>query len=116
MYIHVEINKHNILDSFVTLFFRLWKMVITTLEDLQRLYPLIIPIKKVANINDKSTDQGLAYFCEALKSLGESWLINNFKDTNNSELPIPSCKDNTNMKELGIGCFLVKELIISYGI
>lgn len=76
-------------------------MVITTLEDLHRLYPVIIPIKQVANINDKSTNQGLAYFCEALKSLGESWLINDFKDKNNTELPIPSCKDNTNMKELG---------------
>ncbi|XP_058756116.1 uncharacterized protein At4g04980-like [Vicia villosa] len=88
------------------------QMVITTLEDLHRLYPVIIPIKKVANINDKSTDQGLAYFCEALKSLGESWLISDFMDKNTSELPIPMCKDSTNMKELGVTMLATLECLI----
>ncbi|CAI8591197.1 unnamed protein product [Vicia faba] len=88
------------------------QMVIMTLEDLHQLYPVIIPIKKVADINDKSTDQGLVYFCEALKSLGESWLINDFKDMNNSELPIPSCKDNTNMKELGVTMLATLDCLI----
>jgi len=32
-------------------------MVITTLEDLQRLYPGIIPRKKVSNIKDKPIHQ-----------------------------------------------------------
>ncbi|WJX26582.1 hypothetical protein P8452_15484 [Trifolium repens] len=78
------------------------EMVITTLKDLQRLYPRIISIKRVSNVKDKSINQGLAYFCEALKSLGESWLMkNDFKDNNNCKLSIPSCKDSTNMQQLG---------------
>ncbi|CAJ2648690.1 unnamed protein product [Trifolium pratense] len=79
------------------------EMVITTLKDLQRLYPRIIPVRKVLNVKDKSINQGLAYLCEALKSLGESWLKkNDFKDNNNCKLSIPSsCKDSTNMQQLG---------------
>ncbi|AES63765.2 hydroxyproline-rich glycoprotein family protein, putative [Medicago truncatula] len=78
------------------------EMVITSLEDLQRLYPRIISIKKVTNIKDKSIDQGLAYLCEGLKCLGESWLKkNDFMDNKNCELQITSCKDNTNMQQLG---------------
>ncbi|TKY71664.1 hypothetical protein E2542_SST00396 [Spatholobus suberectus] len=76
------------------------EMVITTLEDLQRLYPGIIPSKKVSDIKDKSIDQGLAYFCEALKSLGESWMMNNdCMEKSSNELS--SCKDNINMRQLG---------------
>lgn len=78
----------------------LHEMVITTLEDLQRLYPGIIPNEKVSDIKDKSIDQGLAYFCQALKSLGESGMMNNdYMEKNNYELP--SCKNNTNMRQLG---------------
>ncbi|XP_014518123.1 uncharacterized protein At4g04980 [Vigna radiata var. radiata] len=78
----------------------LHEMVITTLEDLQRLYPGIIPSKKVSNIKDKPIDQGLVYFCEALKSLGESWMINNDCLEKHS-YELPACKDNTNMRQLG---------------
>ncbi|WVY94022.1 hypothetical protein V8G54_033110 [Vigna mungo] len=78
----------------------LHEMVITTLEDLQRLYPGIIPSKKVSNIKDKPIDQGLVYFCEALKSLGESWMINNGCLEKHS-YELPPCKDNTNMRQLG---------------
>ncbi|XP_057433780.1 uncharacterized protein At4g04980-like isoform X2 [Lotus japonicus] len=75
------------------------QMVITTVEDLQRLYPGIIPSKRVSNI-DNSIDQDLAYFCEALKSLGESWIMNN-DSLDRSNYNLPSCKDNTNMQQLG---------------
>ncbi|ESW20196.1 hypothetical protein PHAVU_006G188600 [Phaseolus vulgaris] len=78
----------------------LLEMVITTLEDLQRLYPGIIPSKKVSNIKNKPINEGLAYFCEALESLGESWMINNDSMEKHS-YELPACKDNTNMKQLG---------------
>ncbi|XP_061375567.1 uncharacterized protein At4g04980-like [Gastrolobium bilobum] len=48
-----------------------------------------------------SNKQGLAYFCEALKSLVESWMMNNFRMDNISNSELLSCKDNTNMKQLG---------------
>ncbi|KAK7412311.1 hypothetical protein VNO78_03764 [Psophocarpus tetragonolobus] len=76
------------------------EMVIITLEDLQRLYPGIIPSKKVSDIKNKCIDQGLAYFCEVLKSLGESWMMNN-GCMEESDYELPSCKDNTNMRQLG---------------
>lgn len=43
------------LPTFV--FHAILQMVITTLEDLQRLYPGIIPNEKVSDIKDKSIDQ-----------------------------------------------------------
>ncbi|XP_020221527.1 uncharacterized protein At4g04980 [Cajanus cajan] len=76
------------------------EMVITTLEDLQRLYPGIIPSKIVSDIKDKSIDQGLAYFCEALKSIGESWIMD-YDRLGKSKYELPSCKDNINMKKRG---------------
>ncbi|XP_047159784.1 uncharacterized protein At4g04980-like [Vigna umbellata] len=78
----------------------LHEMVITTLEDLQRLYPGIIPSKKVSNIKDKPTDQDLVYFCEALNCLGESWMINNDCMEKHS-YELSACKDNSNMRQLG---------------
>ena len=46
--------------------------------------------------------QGLAYFCEALKSIGESWMIKNDCMDNNSNCEFPSCKDKSNMRQLGM--------------
>ncbi|XP_027338919.1 uncharacterized protein At4g04980-like [Abrus precatorius] len=78
----------------------LHEMVITTLEDMQRLYPGIISRQRMSDIKAKSIDQGLAYFCEALKSLGEFWMMNNDGvEKHNYELP--SCKDNIKMPQLG---------------
>ncbi|OIW13679.1 hypothetical protein TanjilG_08021 [Lupinus angustifolius] len=78
----------------------LHEMVITTLEDLQRLYPRMIPRNKVSKINDNSIDQSLAYFCEAVESVRESWMTNNdCVDYSNYELP--SCKDNSKMRKPG---------------
>ncbi|KAK7327923.1 hypothetical protein VNO77_22016 [Canavalia gladiata] len=76
------------------------EMVITTLEDLQRLFPKVIPSKNVSDIKDKSIDKGLAYFCEALKSLGEFWMMNS-DGMEKSNYELPSCKDKTNMGQLG---------------
>lgn len=62
-FLHVEVTQ-NVLASFITLSFIyvILQMVITSLEDLQRLYPRIISIKKVTNIKDKSIDQ-VSIFC-----------------------------------------------------
>ncbi|XP_015943329.1 uncharacterized protein At4g04980 [Arachis duranensis] len=76
------------------------EMVITTLGDLHGLYPGIILQNKVSRIKDKSTDQALAYFCEVLKSIGESWIMNS-DCTNNINCVFPSCKDRSNMLQLG---------------
>ncbi|KAL2341927.1 hypothetical protein Fmac_009867 [Flemingia macrophylla] len=76
------------------------ELVITTLEDLQRLYPDIISSKKVLDIKDKPIDQGLACFCEALMSIGESWVMNNDR-MGKKNCEILSFKDNINKRQLG---------------
>ncbi|KAK7302744.1 hypothetical protein RJT34_13640 [Clitoria ternatea] len=90
----------------------LHEMVIATLEDLQRLYPGIIPSKKVSDIKDKSIAQGLAYFCEALKSLEESWMMNN-DCVEKSNYELPSCKDDINMQQLGETMFTTLDCLIN---
>ncbi|XP_061349458.1 uncharacterized protein At4g04980-like [Gastrolobium bilobum] len=76
------------------------EIVMRTLQDIQRLYPGIIPKSEVSKIKDKSIDQAMAYFCEALKSLGESWMMNN-DWMNKLNIVLPSCKDSSNMRQLG---------------
>lgn len=43
----------------------------------------------------------MAYFCEALKSLGESWMMDN-DWMEKFNIVLPTCKDNTNMRQLGM--------------
>ncbi|KAK7362891.1 hypothetical protein VNO77_05016 [Canavalia gladiata] len=76
------------------------EMVMRTLQDLQGLYPAIIPKNEVSKIKDKSIDQAMVYFCKALKSIGESWLLHN-EWMEKLNIVIPSCKDNSNMRQLG---------------
>lgn len=76
------------------------EMVMRTLQDLQRLYPAIIPKSEVSKFKDKPIDKTMAYFCKALKSLGESWMMNN-DWMNKLNIALPSCKDNSNMRHLG---------------
>ncbi|MED6156705.1 hypothetical protein PIB30_016861 [Stylosanthes scabra] len=76
------------------------EIVLKTLEDLEKIYPAIIPKKEVAKIKAKSTDEGMAYLCDALKSLGESWLVNNDLK-GNVKMVVPSCKDKSNMAKIG---------------
>ncbi|OIV94342.1 hypothetical protein TanjilG_21682 [Lupinus angustifolius] len=76
------------------------EVVLKTLEDLQRLYPGIIRKNEVSKMKDKSIDQAMAYFCEALKSLGESWMMNN-DWMEKLNILLPSCKDKSNMRNLG---------------
>ncbi|XP_028775516.1 uncharacterized protein At4g04980-like [Neltuma alba] len=79
----------------------LHELVIKTLENLQRLYPEVIPGNEVAEIKNKFIDERLAYFCKALKSLGESWLVNNNDSMVKFNFEFPSCKDGGNMQQLG---------------
>ncbi|GMN50858.1 hypothetical protein TIFTF001_020013 [Ficus carica] len=47
------------------------------IEDLNNLYPeLRTPSERLSDRNEASTEQGLAYLCEALKSIGDSWMAN----------------------------------------
>ncbi|KAI4299336.1 hypothetical protein L6164_032805 [Bauhinia variegata] len=89
------------------------EMVIKTLEDLQRLYPNIISRKKISETAEKSTNKGLVCFCESLKALGESWMMNN--DWTN-KLELPSCKDTSNMEELGETVLLTLDSLIKLAI
>ncbi|CAJ1936398.1 unnamed protein product [Sphenostylis stenocarpa] len=76
------------------------EMVMKTLQDLQVLYPGIIPKNEVLKIKGKPMDKAMAYFCKALKSIGELWIVNNnwMKKLN---VVLPICKDNSNMRQLG---------------
>ncbi|KAK7252178.1 hypothetical protein RIF29_35952 [Crotalaria pallida] len=76
------------------------EVVLKTLQDLHRLYPAIIAKNELSKMKDKSIDQAMAYFCEALKSLGESWMSNN-DWMEKLNIVLPSCKDKTNMRNLG---------------
>ncbi|KAL5054274.1 hypothetical protein RYX36_034956 [Vicia faba] len=76
------------------------EIVIRTLHDLQKLYPKIINKTQVSKIKKKHIDQAMAYFCEALKSLGESWMLDH-DDMNKLNIVFPTCKDNNNMRQLG---------------
>ncbi|KAF8031238.1 hypothetical protein BT93_D0444 [Corymbia citriodora subsp. variegata] len=53
------------------------KLVIETMEDLQKLYPEIISKIQVTKMKTAAINQGLGYFCTTLISIGDSWKINN---------------------------------------
>ncbi|WVZ25873.1 hypothetical protein V8G54_004417 [Vigna mungo] len=86
------------------------EMIMKTLHDLQGLYPGIIPKNEVSKIKGKPTDQAMTYFCKALKSLGESWIMHN-DWMSKLNVVLPLCKDNSNMRELGNLVVLVKWFI-----
>ncbi|XP_028801066.1 uncharacterized protein At4g04980-like [Neltuma alba] len=85
------------------------EMIVKTLEDLQRLYPAIVLRYQVSDIKGKSIDKVLAFFRKALKSIGESWIMNNdwMKNVN---FELPPCKEKGNIKELGM--FLGKSVLV----
>ncbi|XP_057723839.1 uncharacterized protein At4g04980 [Arachis stenosperma] len=87
------------------------EIVLKTLEDLQKVYPAIIPRKEVAKIKDKSTDQAMAYLCSALKCLGESWMENNdLKEK--LKIVLPTCKDEGNMSKIGESMLVTLESLM----
>ncbi|RDX90615.1 hypothetical protein CR513_27501, partial [Mucuna pruriens] len=87
------------------------EMVMRTLQDLQELYPAIITKNDVSKNKDKPIDQAMAYFCKALKSLGESWMMNN-DWMNKLNIVLPTCKDNSNMRQLGETMFVTLDCLM----
>ncbi|XP_024924441.3 uncharacterized protein At4g04980-like [Ziziphus jujuba] len=51
-------------------------LVMRMLKDLQGLYPEIIPSNQLSEFKEVSIEQSLANFCKALKSIGDSWMMN----------------------------------------
>ncbi|KAK0578957.1 hypothetical protein LWI29_019028 [Acer saccharum] len=51
-------------------------LVIRTIKDLHDLYPEIIPRIRSSEMQGASLDQVLPNFCKALKSIGDSWMMN----------------------------------------
>ncbi|KAK9267119.1 hypothetical protein L1049_009538 [Liquidambar formosana] len=49
-------------------------LLIETMENLHKLYPEIIPEISMSEMKETSINQRLAYFCNALKSIGDSWM------------------------------------------
>ncbi|KAK3188044.1 hypothetical protein Dsin_027605 [Dipteronia sinensis] len=51
-------------------------LVIRTIKDLHDLYPEIVPRIRSSEMQGSSLDQVLPNFCKALKSIGDSWMMN----------------------------------------
>ncbi|KAJ6979027.1 hypothetical protein NC653_027251 [Populus alba x Populus x berolinensis] len=52
------------------------ELVTGTMKDLHKFYPEIIPSSQLSEVKGASIDKVLIYFCEALKSIGDSWMMN----------------------------------------
>ncbi|XP_061982779.1 uncharacterized protein At4g04980-like [Populus nigra] len=52
------------------------ELVMGTMKDLHKFYPEIIPSSQLSEVKGASIDKVLIYFCEALKSIGDSWMMN----------------------------------------
>ncbi|KAI9395843.1 hypothetical protein POPTR_004G038400v4 [Populus trichocarpa] len=52
------------------------ELVMGTMRDLHKFYPEIIPSSQLYEIKGSSIDKVLKYFCEALRSIGDSWMMN----------------------------------------
>ncbi|KAF7803501.1 hypothetical protein G2W53_042612 [Senna tora] len=91
------------------------ELVIKTLENLHTLYPEIIPSNEVSEIKHKiNAEESLAYFCKALKFVGESWMMNN-EYMVEFNFKFPSCNDNTNMLHLGETVLATLDTLIRMG-
>ncbi|XP_062162974.1 uncharacterized protein At4g04980-like isoform X2 [Alnus glutinosa] len=75
------------------------ELVMGTMQDLQKFYPEIMPSNRLSETKGVSVDQGLAYFVGALKSIGDSWMLNHgWMDKFNYNLS--SYKENISPEEL----------------
>ncbi|KAI6703805.1 hypothetical protein NL676_012941 [Syzygium grande] len=87
------------------------ELVIETMEDLQKLYPEIIPKMQVAEMKTAAINQGLSYFCTALKSIGDSWKMNNAWIDKNTIEEIANMERNNLEKIVGIVLAILEGLI-----
>ncbi|XP_059439857.1 uncharacterized protein At4g04980 [Corylus avellana] len=75
------------------------ELVMGTIQDLQKLYPEIMPCNRLSEIKGASIDQGLTYFLGALKSIGDSRMMElDWMDKFNYNFP--SYEENINPEEL----------------
>ncbi|KAE7995623.1 hypothetical protein FH972_000398 [Carpinus fangiana] len=75
------------------------QLVMGTIQDLQKLYPEIRPCIQLSEIKGASIDQGLTYFLRALKSIGDSWMMDH-DWMDKFDYNFPSYKENINPEEL----------------
>ncbi|KAG5234924.1 RNA-binding protein [Salix suchowensis] len=70
----MELRK-KIITSETSLTYHLLMLVVGTMKDLHKFYPEIIPRSQLSEVKGASIDKVLIYFCEALKSIGDSWMM-----------------------------------------
>ncbi|KAJ6767143.1 hypothetical protein OIU79_022996 [Salix purpurea] len=81
----------------------IYELVMGTMRDLHKFYPEIIPSSQLSEIKGSSIDKVLKYFCEALRSIGDSWMMNQdwldkatYNMYNNSDQRISSEQTDSN--------------------
>ncbi|KAF3451520.1 hypothetical protein FNV43_RR07615 [Rhamnella rubrinervis] len=87
------------------------ELVMGMIKDLQGLYPEIIPSNQLSELKRASMEQGLSYFCKALKSIGDSWMMNH-DWTDKLKYDLTSCNENTNAEKLAEMVSAVLDFII----
>ncbi|XP_030528843.1 uncharacterized protein At4g04980-like isoform X2 [Rhodamnia argentea] len=87
------------------------ELVIETIEDLEKLYPEIITKMQVAEMKTAAINQGLSYFCTALKSIGDSWKMNTAWIDKTTTNAITNMECNNLEKIVGIVLAILEGLI-----
>ncbi|PQQ02258.1 uncharacterized protein Pyn_00477 [Prunus yedoensis var. nudiflora] len=75
------------------------ELVMRLMRDLQKLYPEIVLRNQLSELKGASTEQVLASFCKALKSIGESWMTNHDR-LDKLSYDLPSFKEDVNSDQL----------------
>ncbi|KAG6584008.1 hypothetical protein SDJN02_18593, partial [Cucurbita argyrosperma subsp. argyrosperma] len=88
------------------------ELVVGTMEDLQKLYPELISDIQYSEMDATRIEQSLSYFCTALKSIGESWMLNHdWKDK--PKYNLPSYKENSSFTEIVESVLAIIDCIIN---
>ncbi|XP_038895362.1 uncharacterized protein At4g04980-like isoform X2 [Benincasa hispida] len=88
------------------------ELVVGTMEDLQKLYPEIISVIQYSEMKMTCIEQNLAHFCTALKSIGESWMLNHeWRDK--SKYNLSSYQENASFKEIVESVLAIIDCIVS---
>ncbi|XP_031736251.1 uncharacterized protein At4g04980 isoform X1 [Cucumis sativus] len=88
------------------------ELVVGTMEDLQKLYPEIISDIQYSEMKTTCIEQSLAYFCTALKSIGDSWMLNHeWRDK--SKYNLSSFQENSSFQEIVESVLGIIDCIVS---
>lgn len=88
------------------------ELVVGTMEDLQKLYPEIISDIQYSEMKTTCIEQSLAYFCTALKSIGDSWMLNHeWRDK--SKYNLSSFQENASFQEIVESVLAIIDCIVS---